>query len=307
MKRSELRDLLTRHQLKPGRKLGQHFLADPAILRRIAAAAEVTDGIPVLEVGPGVGVLTRELLRAGGDVTAVELDRALRPLLIEALSDVPGLTGGEPSPAPLAQVDLSVERFGPRLRLVWADAVRLPWERLATDRPGPWRVCSNLPYYITGPFLASLFTGALPWTTAVLLVQAEAAERMQALPGGKVYGAFTCLVAYHAEVERLFSVPRGAFLPPPAVESAVVRLRRRVHPPAQAPREDLLRVVRAAFGQRRKTLRNALAAGLPAERAAVEGALDRAGIDGERRAETLSLHEFDRIALAYLRGRGAGG
>ncbi len=303
MKPSELRALLARHQMTPGRKLGQHFLADPGILRRIAAAAEVTDAMPVLEVGPGVGVLTRELLIAGADVTAVELDRALRPLLIEALAGVPGVAAGSSPSPPSVPGELCIERFGPRLRLIWTDAVRLPWDRLAQERAGPWRVCSNLPYYITGPFLASLFAGALPWTTAVLLVQAEAAERMQAHPGGKTYGAFTCLVAYHAEVERVFSVPRAAFLPPPAVDSAVVRLRRRERPPALAPREELLRVVRAAFGQRRKTLRNALTAGLQADRAIVESALERAGIDGVRRAETLTLHEFDRIALAYLEVR----
>ena len=303
MKPSELRALLARHRMAPGRKLGQHFLADPAILRRIATAAEVAEGMPVLEVGPGVGVLTRELVRLGADVTAVELDRGLRPALLEALAGLPGVDAARPAPPPVVGDELCLERWGPQLRLLWADAVRLPWERLARERPEPWRVCSNLPYYITGPFLASLFAGALPWTSAVLLVQAEAAARMQASPGSKTYGAFTCLVAYHADVERLFAVPRGAFLPPPAVDSAVVRLRRRVQPSALAPREDLLRVVRAAFGQRRKTLRNALAAGLQADRTSVEDALRQAGIDGERRAETLSLHEFDRIALAYATGQ----
>lgn len=299
MKPSELRALLTRHQIRPGRKLGQHFLADPGILRRIAAAAEVSDGMPVLEVGPGAGVLTKELLRVGADVTAVELDRTLRPVLLEALHGVPGVETGGPPPAAVRS-ELCVERLGPRLCVVWADAVQLPWEQVAQEHGGQWRVCSNLPYYITGPFLASLFAGVLPWTSAVLLVQAEAAERMQADPGTKAYGAFTCLVAYHATVERLFAVPRGAFLPPPAVDSTVVRLRRRDHPAAQAPREDLLRVIRAAFGQRRKTLRNALTAGLQAERFLIEDALGLAGIDGDRRGETLTLEEFDRLAQAYL-------
>ncbi len=307
MRPSDLRALLDRHSMTPGRRLGQHYLADAAILRRIAGAAELSEGQPVLEVGPGVGVLTRELLRAGADVTAVELDRALRPALLEALTGVPGAeaVGSGPASATQGVCDdagrsgLDVERLGSRLRILWGDAVRLPWDRLAEEQRSAWRVCSNLPYYITGPFLASLFAGALPWSDAVLLVQAEAAARMQAAPGNKIYGAFTCLVGYHATVERLFGVPRGAFIPPPAVDSTVVRLRRRDHPPVAAPREVFLKVVRAGFALRRKTLRNALAAGLEGGRDAVETALRDADIDGERRAETLSLEEFDRIALAF--------
>jgi 16S rRNA (adenine1518-N6/adenine1519-N6)-dimethyltransferase len=166
--------------------------------------------------------------------------------------------------------------------------------------PGPWCICSNLPYYITGPFLASLFRGELPWERAVLLVQAEAAERMAAVPGSKAYGAFTCLVRYHAEVERLLSVPPQAFVPPPLVASAVVRLRRRITPPTLAPREPLLRVVRAAFAHRRKTLRNALAAGLAIPHHPLEDVLAAAGIAPMRRGETLDLVEFGHLTQCLL-------
>jgi 16S rRNA (adenine1518-N6/adenine1519-N6)-dimethyltransferase len=295
----ELRALLRRFGISAGRRLGQHFLADGGILGRIAEAAEVPPGMPVLEVGPGVGGLTRELLRRGAEVTAVEVDRSLRPALLHVVAEFThGAAAGGPEGA-------AEERLGPRLRVLWCDAVRLPWQRLVAEDPRPWWVCSNLPYYITGPFLASLLGGPLPWTVAVFLVQAEVADRLQAAPGGKAYGAFTCMVRYHAEVEQLFRVPRRAFLPPPAVDSVVIRLRRRPSPAVPVPAPQLMRVVRAAFAQRRKTLRNALAAGLALGREEVGAVLEAAGVAGERRAETLSLEEFGRIAAALAHG-GAG-
>lgn len=294
MTAAELRTVLRRHGLTPGVRLGQHFLCDPTILRFIVAAAEISPGEPVLEVGPGVGVLTQELLRADAAVTAVEVDRHLRP----ALLDVLGLIPAGPPPAG-SGADRVPDVLGERMRVLWMDAVKLPWARLAEEAPGPWRVCSNLPYYITGPFLASLFAGGLPWTTAVLLVQAEAAERMAAAPGTGAYGAFTCLVGYHAQVERLRAVPAGAFIPPPRVQSTVVRLRRRP-PPVAAPRGALLRVVRAAFAQRRKTLLNALSAGLDQPRDALAAALAAAGTVPGRRGETLDLAEFARLTESLL-------
>lgn len=319
MTSAELRAVLRRHDLTPGRRLGQHFLCDPVALRRIVTAAEIGPGDAVLEVGPGVGVLTRELVRAGAHVTAIEIDRTLRPALLDVLGQADsrgpapadddlkstpymGLTvaiedGAERHRAPRRT---PIDLLGDGVRVVWADAVKLPWAVVVDGVPGPWRVCSNLPYYITGPFLAALFAGGLPWVSAVLLVQAEAAERMQAAPGTKAYGAFTCLVGYHATVERVMAVPKRAFLPPPEVESTVVRLRRRLSPPTPAPRGALLRVVRAAFAHRRKTLRNALAAGLLADREPVEDVLSAAGIAGDRRGETLDMEEFGRLTYAAV-------
>jgi 16S rRNA (adenine1518-N6/adenine1519-N6)-dimethyltransferase len=294
----DLRALLRRHGLAAGRRLGQHFLADPSILQRIASAADA-GAQSVLEVGPGVGVLTRELLARGAEVTAVELDRNLRPALLEVLAAFVGPPSAGPVPERAGPP--AAEWLGPRLRLIWGDAVRLPWQRLAEERRR-WRVCSNLPYYITGPFLAALLDSGLEWTTAVLLVQAEVARRLRAPAGTPEYGALTCLVAYHADVQTLFPVPRSAFLPPPAVDSAVVRLVRRP-PPVAVPAATLRRVVRAAFAQRRKMLRNALAAALPAEAGAVGAALEAAGIAASRRGETLTLEEFGRLAEA-LQGAG---
>ena len=225
-----------------------------------------------------------------------QIDRGLRPALLEALG-APGAPGPGPWLGPQP-----AEEPRPGLRLVWGDAVRLPWAALAAAEPGPWRLCSNLPYYVTGPFLASFLGGGLPWRDAVLLLQEEAARRMLADPGTAEYGAFSCLVQYHAEGDILFRVPRGAFLPPPAVGSLVLRLRPRARPPTPAPRAQLLAVVRAAFAQRRKMLRNALAAGLRLEPDDVERALRRAGVEPTRRAETLTLAEFGAVALSLHGG-----
>ncbi len=290
--RAWLTGVLGRHGITAGRTLGQHFMWHEPTLTRLAAAAEVRPGVPVLEVGPGVGVLTCALRATGARVTAVELDRRLRPALWEVL-------GAGPPPAVPAVDPPRVEEWAGDLRLVWADAVRLSWDELAAADAGPWRLCSNLPYYITGPFLAAFLEGGLAWSTAALVVQAEGAQRMLAEPGGKAYGAFTCLVRYYADVEQLFTVPRAAFLPPPRVESVAIRLRRLAAPPCAGRPRDLRRVVRAAFGQRRKTLRNALAAGLGLDRDAVGDLLATAGIDGDRRAETLDLTEFGRLASAW--------
>ena len=287
---ADLGRTLARHGIRAGRRLGQHFLLDAGLLDRIVAAVEIRDGDPVLEVGPGVGSLTVRLLAAGARVVGVELDRALRPALAEAVAS------GRPVDWPPAAPPL--ERLAPGLGMLWQDAVRLDFAALSGLATGPWKLCSNLPYYITGPFLAAFLTGGLPWTRAVLTVQAEAASRMLAAPGSRVYGAFSCLVQYHAAGEVLFRVPRRAFRPPPAVESCVVRLRPLAAPPTPTPRNAVLRVVRAAFGQRRKTLRNALAAGLGLDGASVRAALAEAGIDGERRAETLGLVEFGALAVA---------
>ncbi len=292
-------DLLRRHGIRPGRRLGQHFLFEPGILARIAAAAEIAPGDPVLEVGPGVGSLTAELVRRGAEVLAIELDRSLGPALRETLvRATPAVAVSDPL-GPRIPPAVPSERLAERVWVCWGDAVRIPWAEL--QAPQPWCLCSNLPYYLTGPFLAAFLGSGLPWRGAVLLVQEEAAARMTASPGSAAYGAFTCLVAYHATVSRLFAVAPGSFTPPPAVGSAVVRLRPHSQPVARAPRDALLRVVRGAFAQRRKTLPNALAAALHQERSELEDILTVLGLDPRRRGETLSLEEFDALTLVLLR------
>jgi 16S rRNA (adenine1518-N6/adenine1519-N6)-dimethyltransferase len=288
--RLPLGEVLRRHGVRPDRRLGQHFLLDPRILARVAAAAELAPGDPTLEVGPGIGGLTRELAATGARVLAVELDRRLEPALAEVLT----AAGWAPRPWPPRE-----GAFGPGVYLAWGDAVRLDWPSLERAHPGPWTLCANLPFQITGPFLAAFLGSGLPWRRAVLMVQREAADRMLAAPGHPAYGAFSCLVRYHAEGVVVFSVARGAFVPPPSVDASVVRLEPRPAPPG-APREAVLRVVRAAFSQRRKLLRNALAGALglrPPEVAAVLAAL---GLPASSRAEDLGLEAFVALARELL-------
>lgn len=286
---SQVKALLARHGLRPDRRLGQHFLVDANILARIVDTAEVRPGDAVLEVGPGLGTLTRALAQRGARVVAVEIDRRLLPVLGETLAGHGGV------------------------EIVTGDALRVDLDAVCPPPAANWKVVANIPYGITGPLVARLLlsgaVGGRPpgrFPLMVLMVQEEVARRMTAAPGGKDYGAFTLLVRYHAEVESILRVSRNCFFPPPEVGSAVVRLRARARPPVEADPGTLFALVRAAFAQRRKSLRNALAAGLRGaegragvEDGVVQAALRQAGIDGGRRGETLSLEEFAALARAW--------
>ncbi|MBM3269663.1 MAG: 16S rRNA (adenine(1518)-N(6)/adenine(1519)-N(6))-dimethyltransferase RsmA [Candidatus Sericytochromatia bacterium] len=263
------------------RRLGQHFLRDEGILARVAEAADLTRDDTVLEIGPGTGALTTHLLDRAGRVVAVELDERMRPVL--------GV----------------LETTRPEFRVVWGDFLKLSWADLGLTRP--IKVVANIPYYITTPILLKLLQAReieeRPLSEVpplaerfVVMVQDEVADRMLASPGTKAYGSLSVIVQYAATVERVFRVPRHAFVPRPQVESAVLRLFPRTNPPASVshPR-TFFRVVRGGFGQRRKTLLNALlAAGFPRE--ALIAAGRDAGIDLGRRGETLSSAEFAALA-----------
>ncbi len=262
--------------LHASKRLGQNFLVDETVVDRIVAAAGVAPGDAVLEIGPGIGTLTQGLLEAGVKVVAVELDRRL----VEVLADT------------LAGYDA--------LRVVHGDILKTDISReMAT---APFKVVANLPYYITTPILMGILEQRLPVSVLVTMVQKEVAERMVAAPGGKDYGALSVAVQYYTVPEIAFLVPPQAFIPAPAVESAVIRCAVRSEPPVAVDSEaTFFRVVKAAFAQRRKTLANALkAAGLAAEAAAV---LAAAGIDGNRRGETLSLAEFAAVANAWEKNK----
>lgn len=268
------------------RRLGQNFLSNPAILERIADSAGITPEDTVLEIGPGTGLLTRHLARRAGQVVAVEIDERMKP-----------------------DLDL-VCRDHPNVRVVWGDFLKLPWADLGlpADR---LEVVANIPYYITTPILLELLQARAleqhplseiaPRARAiVLMVQQEVAERMRAHPASKDYGSLSVLVQYAAAVERCFLVPRGAFVPRPKVDSAVVRLLPRREPPvAVADPRTFFRVVRGAFGQRRKTLMNALL-GASFDREALTTAFEAAGIDPGRRGETLSIAEFAALSGALV-------
>ncbi|MDR7489390.1 MAG: 16S rRNA (adenine(1518)-N(6)/adenine(1519)-N(6))-dimethyltransferase RsmA [Armatimonadota bacterium] len=268
--------------IRPRKRFGQHFLTSRHVLERIVREAAVGPGDRVLEVGAGIGTLTVALAATGAEVVAVEVDRTLLPAL------------------------RAVTAAFPTVRLVEGDIMALDLAALAG--PGPVTVAANLPYGIASPLLVRLLETLRHLRRAVVTVQAEVAGRLTAAPGTPEYGLLSVMVQYRARPTVVVRVPPGAFLPPPEVESAVVRLDPHPVPPVTVPDEAaFFAVVRAAFAQRRKTLRRALAAlpDLAPERA--EGALRRAGIDPRRRGETLGLEEFARLSRALAGGNGPRG
>ena len=279
---AEVKALLERHGFRFSKALGQNFLIDPSVPRRIAEASGADENALALEVGPGVGCLTSELARRAKKVVAIELDNALRGVLAETLG---GLENVE---------------------IVWGDAAKLDLAALVRERAGALRpvVCANLPYSVTTPLLAA-FIEAGCFERMTVMIQREVAQRLAAAPGTKDYGAFTVFVNWHCEVKRLFDVPPECFMPRPRVTSSVAALTPRAEPPCAVRDEALMfRCVRAAFSQRRKTLSNALSNGLGGfERAEVLAALDAAGIDPRSRGETLSGADFARLSDALASPR----
>lgn len=264
-----MREVLSRHGLDARKSLGQHFLLDPVLIARIAALAGDLQGRHVVEVGPGPGGLTRALLATSAEtVTAIEIDS-------RAVLAIGELRQAVNTPA------------GDRLRLIEDDAMRLD---LASLVPEPRQIVANLPYNVGTPLLIGWLRQAGSWERLTLMFQMEVAERIAAAPSDDAYGRLAVLAQWTCHADLLMRIPPGAFLPPPKVFSAVVGL----VPHGTQPEPDLFRsmerLTAAAFGQRRKMLRGSLKA-LGGERL-----LDRAGIDAQRRAETLSIEEFDRLA-----------
>ena len=266
---AEIRNLAARLGVQPTKALGQNFVHDPNTVRRIVRTAELADGEPVLEVGPGLGSLTLGLLAAGHPVTAVEIDRTLADAL-------PGTVAERLPDAPL--------------KVLAADALRLP----ALPGPAPTALVANLPYNVAVPVVLQLLAGLPALRHGLVMVQAEVADRLAAAPGSKVYGVPSVKAAWYATATRAGAVPRAVFWPVPNVDSGLVRLVRRDPPPTTADRTEVFAVIDAAFAQRRKTLRAALAgwAGSPQ---AAEERLRAAGIDPSARGETLTVEEFARL------------
>ncbi len=264
----DARDLLRKYDLRPKRSLSQNFLIQPAAAARIAAdVAEL--GQEVVELGPGLGALTAALLAQGCRVTACELDRDMVRVLRQELEE------------------------GPSLRIIEGDASKLDLRMHSETSGSKLVVTGNLPYHATGSILRRVVEAAGVLEGAVLMVQREVQDRLVADPGTKAYGALTVFVQAAFEVEKSFRLRPGSFYPAPRVESAVVRLRPRPAPIAEET-EAFRQVVRAAFQQRRKTLRNALHGLGEPERA--DRALRAAAIDPRRRGETLSIEEFAALA-----------
>jgi 16S rRNA (adenine1518-N6/adenine1519-N6)-dimethyltransferase len=267
------REVLQRHGLRPKKSWGQNFLSDDEVLARITAAASIGPGDAIVELGAGLGHLTRHLLSTGASVTALERDRDMVRVLLEELA-----------------MD--------RLKVVEADAARADYARAAgADRV---TLVGNLPYHLTSPILFQVLDQRTRISRAVFTVQKEVAARLSARPGGRAYGLLSVLLGLYFDIELLFALPARLFHPAPKVDSAVVRLTALGTPRAAVADEARFRrVVKAGFGQRRKTLWNALRsdASLGTE-AAVRNALAAANVDPSRRAETLSPEEFAAIDRA---------
>ncbi len=274
-----IRALLERHGFHFSKKLGQNFLINPSVCPRMAEACGACPDSGVLEIGPGIGVLTRELAQRAGRVVAIELDDRLLPVLAQTLA-------GQD-----------------HVKIVQGDCMKLDLHRLLQEEFGdrPVSVCANLPYYITSPILMGLLESRLPVTSITVMVQKEAAQRLCATPGTREAGAVTLAVAYYAEADTLFQVSRGSFMPAPQVDSSVIRLTIRQQPPCDVQDEKtLFRLIRAGFGQRRKTLLNSLtAAGFTKE--ALATGLAAAGLSPTARAEELTLPQFAALADALTK------
>ena len=274
---ADVRALLDRLDLRPTKRLGQNFVVDPNTVRRIVRAADLAADDVVLEVGPGLGSLTLALLPHVAQVVAVEVDDVLAQAL--------------PATVAARSADLAG-----RLTVVHADALSLP---ALPGRP-PTSLVANLPYNVAVPVVLHLLATFPSLVDGLVMVQAEVADRLVAGPGSRTYGVPSVKVAWYADARRAGSVPRTVFLPPPNVDSALVRLTRRPSPPTSASREEVFALVDAAFAQRRKSLRAALAgwAGSPG---AAEEALRAAGIDPTARGEALHVADFARLAEARPR------
>lgn len=270
---NEIRALLSRHGFHFSKSMGQNFLIEGWVPRDIADASGAGPGVGVLEIGPGIGSLTAELARRADKVAAVELDKALLPILKETLSEFDNVTI---IPGDVMKLDLPT----------------LVGEQFSGLSP---MVCANLPYNITTPVLTLLLESGL-FSALTVMIQKEVAQRICAAPGSKDYGAFSVLCQYYAKTELLFEVPRECFLPAPKVTSAVVRLTPCPAPECVRDKDLFFRVVRGAFGLRRKTLLNALSVAFPLEKDTLRSCIEAAELSPEVRGEKLGIPEFARLA-----------
>ncbi|MCX6343760.1 MAG: 16S rRNA (adenine(1518)-N(6)/adenine(1519)-N(6))-dimethyltransferase RsmA [Armatimonadetes bacterium] len=273
----QIRTLLAAHGLHPKKRLGQNFLIDRNVLDRIVDATGAGQGVNVLEIGPGLGVVTRELAERGARVVCVETDRELEPVLKDVLAE--------------SNVEIVIEDF-----------LKLDLHEFFQSRSGgKWVVAGNLPYYITSPIIAKLIEAKANVSAIVMMVQREVAQRLQAAPGTEDFGALSVFVQYHCGIQSVMRVSKNVFFPIPDVDSEVVKLTILETPRVSVQNEQLFfKIVRASFGKRRKTLLNALSSddNVGWNKDQARAALEKAGIDAGRRGETLSLEEFAGISDA---------
>lgn len=272
-----VRDILSRHGFSFSKTLGQNFLINRSVCPRMAELSGAAPDVGVLEIGPGIGVLTRELASRARKVVSVELDDRLLPVLAETLD---GFDNVRIVPGDILKIDL------PALLREQFDGMKVA-------------VCANLPYYITSPVVMSLLESRLPFEAVTVMVQKEAADRICAKPGTRASGAISAAVWYYCEPRMLFGVSRGSFMPAPNVDSAVIRLDIRREPPVKvADEKRFFALIRAAFGQRRKTAVNSISAGLGISKQQTSDALKTAGLAPAVRAEQLTLQQFADLSNA---------
>lgn len=272
--------VLQKYNFSFQKKFGQNFLIDTHVLDKIIRSAEITKEDMVVEIGPGIGTMTQYLACAAGKVAAIEIDKALIPILEDTLE------GYE------------------NVQVINGDVLKVDIAKLAEEENGgrPIKVVANLPYYITTPIIMGLFENHVPLKSITVMVQKEVADRMQVGPGTKDYGALSLAVQYYAKPKIVANVPPNCFMPRPKVGSAVIKLERYEKPPVEVKDEKLMfRIIRASFNQRRKTLVNGLknSQEIPFSKEQIEQALGMCGLSLSVRGEALTLAQFAQLANAF--------
>lgn len=270
-------EVLQKYNFNFQKKFGQNFLIDTTVLDRIISSAEITKEDCVLEIGPGIGTMTQYLAESAREVVAVEIDKALIPILEDTLSAYDNVT------------------------VINDDILKVDINKIVRERNNgkPIKVVANLPYYITTPIIMGLFESRVPLKSITIMVQKEVADRMQVGPGTKDYGALSLAVQYYAKPQLVANVPPNCFIPRPNVGSAVIRLTRYEEPPVQVEDESkMFALIRASFNQRRKTLVNGLtnAPGLQVTKEQVLAALEEMGLPATVRGETFTLEQFAKLS-----------
>lgn len=274
------KEVVQKHNFKFSKSLGQNFLIDTNVIDRILEGARVQEGDYVIEVGPGIGTLTKEMGRTAQKVVAIEIDKTLIPILEETLSDFPNI------------------------EVINQDILKVNVQELVKEKlnGGPVKLIANLPYYITTPIVMKFLEEDIPVTDIVVMVQKEVADRMNAQPNSKDYGALSVAVQYYCDTEIVAKAPRHMFMPQPNVDSTVIGLHVREEKKYNVDNEDIFfKTVKASFGQRRKTLLNSLGGLGFLSKDQIKIALQEANIDEKRRGETLSIEEFASLSNAVNR------
>ena len=274
------KEVVQKHNFKFSKSLGQNFLIDTNVIDRILEGARVKEGDYVIEVGPGIGTLTKEMGRSAEKVVAIEIDKTLIPILEETLADFPNI------------------------EVINQDILKVNVQELVKEKlnGGPVKLVANLPYYITTPIVMKFLEEDIPVTDIVVMVQKEVADRMNAQPNSKDYGALSVAVQYYCDTEIVAKAPRHMFMPQPNVDSTVIGLHVREEKKYNVDNEDIFfKTVKASFGQRRKTLLNSLGGLGFLSKDQIKLALQEANIDEKRRGETLSIEEFASLSNAVNR------